>query len=170
MRGIDELQAEAEARYGPGDYTPVVGLMYWSFRTMVGGGTALIGVMAFGLWLLWRGSLFSARRYLRLLLVVPALPLLAQAGGWILREGGRQPWIVEGLLRTDVANSPNVGALVVALSLGGYLAVYGLAFFFAGRTALHEVGEGLEGAHSLAPSPGASEGARRSSSDLALTY
>ncbi|MDO8188717.1 cytochrome ubiquinol oxidase subunit I [Conexibacter sp. JD483] len=167
VRGIDELQAEAEARYGPGNYTPVVGLMYWSFRTMVGGGTALIGLLAFGLWLLWRGTLFRSRRYLRLLLIAPALPLLAQAGGWILREGGRQPWIVEGLLRTDVANSPNVGVVVVALSLAGYLAVYGLAFFFAGRTALHEVDEGLEGEHSLTPAPGA---ARRASSDLALTY
>jgi len=175
VRGIDELQAEAEARYGPGDYTPVVGLMYWSFRTMVGGGTALIGIMAFGLWLLWRGSLFGggvgARRYLRLLLLAPALPLLAQAGGWILREGGRQPWIVEGLLRTDVANSPNVGLLAVALSLGGYLLVYALAFLFAGRTAVHEVREGLEGEHSLSPAPGAEAGRRSSSSsDLALTY
>jgi cytochrome d ubiquinol oxidase subunit I len=176
VRGIDELQAAAEARYGPGDYTPVVGLMYWSFRTMVGGGTALIGIMAFGLWLLWRGSLFGgggagARRFLRLLLLAPALPLLAQAGGWILREGGRQPWIVEGLLRTDVANSPNVGVVAVALSLGGYLLVYALAFFFAGRTAVHEVREGLEGEHSLSPAPGAAAGAaRRSSSDLALTY
>ena len=169
VRGIDELQAEAEQRYGPGDYTPVVGLMYWSFRTMVGGGTALIGIMAFGLWLLWRGALFRSSRYLRLLLLAPALPLLAQAGGWILREGGRQPWIVEGLLRTDVANSPNVGVAVVALSLGGYLLVYALAFFFAGRTALHEVREGLEGEHSQTPEVAAAPG-RRSSSDLALTY
>jgi cytochrome d ubiquinol oxidase subunit I len=177
VRGIDELQAAAEERYGPGDYTPVVGLMYWSFRAMVGSGTALIGVLALGVWLLWRGTLFHSRRYLQLVVGAAALPFVAQAGGWLLREGGRQPWIVEGLLRTDVANSPNVGVWVVGLSLAGYLAFYGVTFLFAGRVAGHEVAEGLEGEHTMAAgaraagSSAGSDGApRRSSSDLALTY
>lgn len=169
VRGIDELQAAAEERYGPGDYTPVVGLMYWSFRAMVGSGTALIGLMALGVWLLWRGTLFRSRRFMQAAVAAAALPFVAQAGGWILREGGRQPWIVEGLLRTDVANSPNVGVWVVGLSLAGYLAFYGVTFFFAGRVAVHEIAEGLEGSHTVASD--APEGAsRRSSSDLALTY
>ncbi|MDO8209041.1 cytochrome ubiquinol oxidase subunit I [Conexibacter sp. CPCC 206217] len=170
VQGINRLQAAAEERYGPGDYTPVVGLMYWSFRLMVGSGTALIGLLAFGVWLLWRGALFDSRRFLRVLLLAATLPFVAQAGGWILREGGRQPWIVEGLLRTDVANSPNVGVVAVALSLGAYLAFYAIAFFFAGRVAAHEVREGLEGAHSVVDLPGAGAPGRRSSADLALTY
>lgn len=168
VRGIDELQAEAEQRYGPGDYTPVVGLMYWSFRLMVGSGTALIALMAAGVWLLWRGSLFRSRRFLQATFVAATLPFVAQAGGWILREGGRQPWIVEGLLRTDAANSVNVGVWAVGLSLAGYLAFYAVTFFFAGRVALHEVREGLEGSHTAEAGAGAP--ARRSSADLALTY
>ena len=177
VHGINSLQASAEARYGPGDYTPIVGLMYWSFRAMVGSGTALIGLMAFGVWLLWRGALFDSRRFLQLLIAAATLPFVAQAGGWILREGGRQPWIVEGLLRTDSANSPNVGVWAVGLSLAGYLAFYAVTFFFAGRVALHEVNEGLEGEHTLdGAGAGAGAGAssdaagRRSSADLALTY
>ncbi len=169
VRGIDELQAAAEQEHGPGNYVPVVGLMYWSFRTMVGGGTALVALMAFGCLLLWRGRLAQSRRFLQLAIGAAALPFLAQAGGWLLREGGRQPWIVDGLLKTDVANSANVGAWTVALSLGAYLAFYAATFFFSGRVLLHELREGVEGEHTQS-APAGAEAGRRSSSDLALTY
>ena len=170
VRGIDELQAEAEQRYGPGDYVPIVGLMYWSFRTMVGGGTALIALMAVGCLLLWRGALARSRRFLQLAIAAAALPFLAQAGGWILREGGRQPWIVDGLLKTDVANSPNVGVWAVALSLGGYLVFYLGTFLFAGRVLVRELREGVEGEHVQSEPAGEGAAERRASSDLALTY
>jgi cytochrome d ubiquinol oxidase subunit I len=167
VRGINDLQAASVAEYGPGNYIPIVGLMYWAFRLMVGAGTALIGVMAFGCWLLWRGRLAVSRRYLQVAIAAAALPFVAQAGGWILREGGRQPWIVEGLLRTDMANSANVGVVAVALSLSAYLAFYLVMFWFAGRTLARELGHGVEGSHEVARSE---EPGRRSHSDLALTY
>lgn len=178
VRGIDELQAETEQRYGPGDYVPVVGLMYWSFRTMVGGGTALIAIMALGCWLAVRDRLHRSRRFLQLALLAGALPLVAQAGGWLLREGGRQPWVVDGLMRTDVANSPNVGVWVVGGSLAAFAVFYGVVGWFALRVAAHEVREGLEepadgrAADDAALAGGDAErGARRrSAADLALTY
>ncbi len=40
VEGINDIQAEYEARYGPGDYRPVIGITYWSFRLMVGHGDA----------------------------------------------------------------------------------------------------------------------------------
>jgi cytochrome d ubiquinol oxidase subunit I len=167
VRGIDDLQAESVARYGPGNYVPIVGLMYWSFRSMVGSGTLLIALLAFGCWLSWRGRLEASRRFLRVALAAVCLPFVAQAGGWILREGGRQPWVVEGLLRTDAGNSVNVGVWAVGLSFAAYLTFYFVTFWFAGRTLLREVAHGVEGEHTLgaAEAPG-----RRSSSDLALTY
>jgi cytochrome d ubiquinol oxidase subunit I len=167
VRGIDDLQAEAVARYGTGNYVPIVGLMYWSFRSMVGSGTLLIAVMALGCWLSWRGRLEASRRFLRVAMAAVCLPFVAQAGGWILREGGRQPWVVEGLLRTDAGNSVNVGVWAVGLSFAAYLAFYGVTFLFAGRTLLRELAHGVEGEHSVGAveAPG-----RRSSSDLALTY
>jgi cytochrome d ubiquinol oxidase subunit I len=161
VRGINELQAEAVAEHGPGNYVPIVGLMYWSFRTMVGAGTALIGVFALGCWLMWRGRLEGSRRYLRLAIGAAVLPFVAQAGGWLLREGGRQPWIVDGLLRTADANSSNVGVWAVALSLGAYLSFYAVTFFFAGRTLARELGHGAE-----ERTPPVSVAHR----DLALTY
>lgn len=170
VRGINDLQEEAEQRYGPGDYVPVVGLMYWSFRTMVGGGTALIAIMALGCWLAVRDRLAGSRRFLQLALAASVLPFLAQAGGWLLREGGRQPWVIDGLLRTDVANSPNVGAWTVGLSLAGFAVFYGAVFFFAGRVAVHEVREGLEEPADGRASDAPPARGRRSPADLALTY
>ncbi len=105
VRGIEQLQREAEAQHGPGDYTPVVALMYWSFRVMVGGGVLLIALMAWGCRLAATGRLERSRWFLRAAPLAIAVPFAAQAGGWLLREGGRQPWIVDGLLRTDAASS-----------------------------------------------------------------
>jgi cytochrome d ubiquinol oxidase subunit I len=164
VRGIDDLQTAAVARYGPGDYVPIVTLMYWSFRSMVGSGTLLIALMAFGCWLTWRGRLETSSRFLKLAIGAAALPFVAQAGGWILREGGRQPWVVDGLLRTDAANSANVGVWAVGLSLFAYLTFYAVTFFFAGRTLLRELGHGVE------DTPVPAEAGRRTPSDLALTY
>ena len=37
---------------------------------------------------------------------------------------GRQPWIVQGLLRTSDANSPTVGATTIGISLGVFALLY----------------------------------------------
>jgi cytochrome d ubiquinol oxidase subunit I len=161
VRGIDELQAASVARYGAGDYVPVVWAMYWSFRAMVGSGALLIGLMALGYWLSRRGRLELSPRFLRAAVGAAALPFVAQAGGWLLREGGRQPWVVDGLLRTDAANSVNVGVWAVALSLSAYLTFYAVTFWFAGRTLARELGHGA---------PAVPAAGRRTHSDLALTY
>ena len=167
VKGIDELQARAEAEYGPGDYTPVVGLMYWSFRVMVGGGMALIALMAWGVWLSYRDRLHISRWFVRIAPVGMALPFAAQAGGWVLREGGRQPWVVQGLLRTD-AGASDVTALAVVVSLAAFLAVYGVIFATAARVLRAELGHGLPGTRS-APERGP-DPASGSTGDLALSY
>jgi cytochrome bd-type quinol oxidase subunit 1 len=38
LKGVDELQAQYVARYGPGDYKPLLPVTYWSFRLMIGMG------------------------------------------------------------------------------------------------------------------------------------
>jgi cytochrome bd ubiquinol oxidase subunit I len=38
VQGIDNLQAHYSQVYGPGSYTPVVPVVYWSFRLMIGVG------------------------------------------------------------------------------------------------------------------------------------
>ena len=80
------------------------------------------------------GRLERSRRFLRLAIVAAAMPFVAQAGGWLLREGGRQPWIVDGLLRTDVASS-NVGVWAVACRWARTWPFYAVTFWFGGADA-----------------------------------
>ncbi len=36
VEGINDVEAQERARYGPGSYTPVIWVTYWGFRVMVG--------------------------------------------------------------------------------------------------------------------------------------
>jgi cytochrome d ubiquinol oxidase subunit I len=44
--------------------------------------------------------------------------------GWLLTENGRQPWIVQGLLKTVNANSPAVTSTDIWISLIAFVLVY----------------------------------------------
>ncbi len=54
VEGINDIQKEYEAKYGPGDYVPPVALTFWMFRIMVGAGLLLVAVAAYALFLLWK--------------------------------------------------------------------------------------------------------------------
>jgi cytochrome d ubiquinol oxidase subunit I len=56
---------------------------------------------------------------------VIALPYIGNTSGWILAEMGRQPWIVQGLLKVEQGVSPNLTTLDLLISLVGYAVVYG---------------------------------------------
>ena len=47
--------------------------------------------------------------------------------GWVVTESGRQPWIVQGILRTADATSP-VPAATRLTSLAMFVVVYGIVF------------------------------------------
>jgi cytochrome d ubiquinol oxidase subunit I len=126
VRGIEEIQREYEARYGPGDYVPVVAVTFWSFRTMIGAACALIGLTALGLWLARKRKLESSRWFQRAAVVAIALPYLANSAGWIFTEMGRQPWVVQGLLLTRDAVSPGTTVSEVLLSLIGFAVIYAI--------------------------------------------
>ncbi len=126
VEGINDLQALYTQQYGPGDYTPIIWVTYWSFRWMMalGGLAALVSVV--GLWLTRK----SAKRPLHPLAWKAAiwtapLPMVASLVGWVFTEMGRQPWIVFGLLKTEAAVSPNVAGWQVLVSLAVFTIVYG---------------------------------------------
>ncbi len=127
IEGINEIQAQYRKQYGPGDYTPIIGTAYWTWRIMVG-----LGVVAFlyslaGLWLMRGGrGLEHSRRFTKSTYLLLALPFVANTAGWLFTEMGRQPWIVQGLLLTKDAVSPRVGAVSVAISLGSFAGLYGV--------------------------------------------
>jgi cytochrome bd ubiquinol oxidase subunit I len=139
VEGIRQLQQQYEQQYGPGDYSPLVALDYWSFRIMVGLGFLLLALAALGIYLGYRNP---GGRWQRRLAFAPwliLLPYLANTTGWILTENGRQPWIVHGLLKTTDGISPNLVPAAAAASLlvlfGFYTALIAVDGYLLARTA-----------------------------------
>jgi cytochrome d ubiquinol oxidase subunit I len=126
VEGINNLSQSYEVLYGPGTYTPIIPVTYWSFRFMMGFGfLAALGALIM-LWAL-RGERSPTSRWLsRGAIALPLLPLLANSLGWIFTEMGRQPWIVFGLMRTEAGVSPGVSAGEVAASLILFTVLYGV--------------------------------------------
>ncbi len=124
VHGINDLQAEYEQTYGPGDYIPPVTISYWAFRIMVGAGFSMIFLAGVGLWQVWRGRHGVPNRFLKILPWAMALPFIANTTGWIFTEVARQPWIVFGLQRTEDAVSPNVSAGTLLFSLISFALIY----------------------------------------------
>jgi cytochrome d ubiquinol oxidase subunit I len=124
VQGMNEVQSQYEKQYGPGDYIPPVRTAYWSMRIMAYLGSLVFLVAALGAFLMWRRRLERTRWFLWAAVASIAFPYLAALAGWVLSEVGRQPWIVQGLLKTADANSPSVGTSTIALSLGTFAVLY----------------------------------------------
>ena len=125
VRGINDLQAQYEQQYGPGDYVPPVFISYWTFRAMVGAGFVMLGLALYAVFMAARGKVTQMYVFPRLLIAAIALPYLANSTGWLLTEMGRQPWIVFGLMRTEQGVSPTVSAGMVLFSVVAFTLVYG---------------------------------------------
>ena len=124
VEGINDLQDRYEEEYGAGDYVPNIPVAYWTFRIMVGLGMLMIAVSAAGLVLLWRRRLPESPRFLKASIWMVGVPFVASSAGWVFTEMGRQPWVVQGLLRTEDGVSPTVSAGTVATSLLAFTAIY----------------------------------------------
>jgi cytochrome d ubiquinol oxidase subunit I len=120
---------------------------------MVGLGTLLILVMGMAALALWRGTLWTARPVLWVLMLAFPFPYIATTFGWATAELGRQPWVVYGLQRTAEATSPSVAAGNVVFTTLGFLGLYlviGVVFLYlVGR----EIARGPAPA-AAAPAPG----------------
>ena len=95
-----------------------------------------MAMMALGLWSLWlriRGKLFDAPKTYMMAMIMGPSGFIAVLDGWITTEVGRQPYTVQGLLRTVVSASP-LDAPAVAISLavfsGIYFVVFGTGVFY----------------------------------------
>lgn len=124
VRGVNDVQAEYEALYGPGDYVPLMVVTYWAFRFMFVASLIMLAVAAYSLYLSLNAWPKKWMRWIKWIPWTISLPYIANSSGWILTEMGRQPWIVQGLLKTEQANSPNITGGMVLFTLIGYVAIY----------------------------------------------
>jgi cytochrome bd ubiquinol oxidase subunit I len=113
--------------FAPADRPPV-NIVFQAFHAMVGIGSGLIGLAILSVLLLWRGRLFQSRWLLWLLVFAVLGPQLANQLGWFTAEVGRQPWIVQGILRTATSISPAVKPAEILASLILFGLVYALLF------------------------------------------
>jgi cytochrome d ubiquinol oxidase subunit I len=122
--GLNELQAQYQKQYGPGNYVPDVFIQYWSMRVMAYLGALVMLLALWGAWLLHRGRLDHSKWFLRLAIWAVVTPFLMNTAGWLLTESGRQPWIVQGLMKTVNASSPSVTAADIWISLIVFVLIY----------------------------------------------
>ncbi|USB32998.1 cytochrome ubiquinol oxidase subunit I [Paenibacillus sp. YPG26] len=125
VKGMNELQAQYEKIYGPGNYIPPVRTTFWSFRIMIAAGCLMIVLSAYGAYLAARKRLErSGKWYWRIMLYSISLPFIANTSGWVMTEFGRQPWTVFGLMQTKDSVSPSVTSGQILFSLIAFCLIY----------------------------------------------
>ncbi len=124
VQGMNALEQQMIEKHGEGEYLPPVKTTFWSFRIMVVTGGTLLGLGALGLFLMFRNKIMESVWFLRLLIVGIFLPFIGNSFGWIMSEMGRQPWVVNGLMKTADGISPNVSAGQILFSLISFSTIY----------------------------------------------
>jgi cytochrome d ubiquinol oxidase subunit I len=103
VTGLDDI---------PRDLWPPVLWVHLAFQVMVGIGSWLALLALWGAFLWWRGRLFTSRLFLRAAFLSTALGFVALEAGWMVTELGRQPWIIQGYMKTADALTPMPGLIV----------------------------------------------------------
>ena len=98
LAGLDTVSAENR---------PPVGIVFWSFRIMVGLGMLMATLGALSLYARVKGRLYDSRLLHHFALAMGPSGLVAVLAGWVTTEVGRQPWTIYGLMRTADSASPS---------------------------------------------------------------
>jgi cytochrome bd ubiquinol oxidase subunit I len=117
VKGLDQIPDDQEP--------PALTMLHLAFDTMVGIGTALF-LLAVWFAISWwrRRDMPSTRWFLRACAVAGVAAVIALECGWIVTEVGRQPWIVNGFMRTTDAVTPAKGIWwVFGLTMSLYIAL-----------------------------------------------
>lgn len=101
VKGLDAI---------PEENHPPVAVTHYAFQVMVGLGMImlLISVLYFiGLWK--KKQWLESKWLLKLFVIATPLGFIAVEAGWTVTEVGRQPWIINGIMRTADAVTPMPG-------------------------------------------------------------
>jgi cytochrome d ubiquinol oxidase subunit I len=121
---------------------PNVWVTFQTYHLMLVG-YVLMMIVVIGLWILNRSKKLEGNKVLLTILMwFWLVPELAIQCGWATAEVGRQPWIVQGLLRTKDAVSAVVPAYQIALTIVLFGIIYTLLFVGWARIIYKLVKEG----------------------------
>ncbi len=107
VKGLNEIPS--------GDWPPVP-VIHIAFQVMVAAGFAMMATALVAFWKWKRHRLFQSDRFLRALIWTSPLGFVSIEAGWTVTEVGRQPWIIQGVMRTADAVTPMPGLIVPFLT------------------------------------------------------
>jgi cytochrome d ubiquinol oxidase subunit I len=126
MDGVNPINAtDADITRAAERTVPRVATLFWSFRIMVGLGLLFIFMFAFAFWVSATQRFERYHWFLRLCFYALPLPWISTELGWVVAEVGRQPWVIEGMLPTQLAAS-SVSVGQVLGSLFGFVLFYSI--------------------------------------------
>jgi cytochrome d ubiquinol oxidase subunit I len=114
ITGLNEFDTEA----------PPVAIVFWAFRAMVGLGFWFILLAFWGGYRWLTGDLFEDDLLHKALMGSSLLGIVAVEVGWIVTEVGRQPWVIQGVMKTHEGVSPGLTGTEAAITLAGFALVY----------------------------------------------
>jgi cytochrome d ubiquinol oxidase subunit I len=101
VTGLDQI---------PVNDQPPVAITHYAFQIMVGMGVLMLIIAILYLMALWKKpNWLNARWLLKLFVAATPLGFIAVEAGWTVTEVGRQPWIINGVMRTADAVTPMPG-------------------------------------------------------------
>lgn len=127
----------------PEDVIPPVGIVYWSFRAMVGLGMFITLVLLLAMWFAYKDQLQKKEWLIWLAFISVPLVYLCGQAGWIVAEVGRQPWTIQGLLPVNVAIS-DVSVAAVKTTFFLFLAIFALFLVIEIRIMIGAIKKGPE--------------------------
>ena len=128
----------------PPDERPPVAVVFWAFKLMVGIGTLMIATGLIAIILYFKKRLFDTRWFQLWCMALTPTGFIAVLAGWHVTEVGRQPWVVQGLMRTSDATSPVPGTSI-AISLTAFVIIYFFVFGAGSYYILKLIGQGPGG-------------------------
>lgn len=120
---VAQVQARLVEEYGPGDYVFAHDWLRLSMDSMKIIGYTVSSVTIIAVILLWKGRLWRWRPFAHVMIAMIPFPFIASVGGWVLREMGRQPWIIYGELRVEDALS-HVSRTSLAVSCTVFIVIF----------------------------------------------
>ncbi|RRJ34216.1 cytochrome ubiquinol oxidase subunit I [Halocatena pleomorpha] len=116
IRGLNSFSTQA----------PPVAIVFWVFRGMVALGFWFILLAIWGTYRWWRGELFEDDLLHKALMISSLLGFVAVELGWIVTEVGRQPWVIQGVMKTTDSVSPGLTGAETTFTLIGFVTGYTL--------------------------------------------
>jgi cytochrome d ubiquinol oxidase subunit I len=113
VKGLDQIPLADQ---------PPIAVTHYAFQLMVGLGMAMMALgVIYLIALAKKKSWFTKEWFLKLFIAATPLGFIAVEAGWTVTEVGRQPWIIQGVMRTKDAVTPMPG---IGYSFYLFTAVY----------------------------------------------